>query len=153
VWDWQVVGIATGSGCEDPAYPGDCPEDEEPPPETLPDFGVMGQNPWNCRGHTEYPHKSGFEVSVHAWSECGVSVPEIRASSALQKWSYVYWNTHNNVPTTARQNHSFIDVNPRSGCTNGLWRGISGHSIRGPDGFEYGLLTAARADVSSCIEG
>lgn len=150
VIDWQSIGIATGGEtCEAPGHD-PCPDEQEPPPETLPDGAPFSGNPWGCVGHTEQPHRSGADVSVHGWSECpSIFVPVIRVTTRLEKWALIYWAPHNQQ-TKSHTESKFVDVNTRSVCSNGKWRGASTHYMRGPDAVDYYAFTANRNAVENC---
>lgn len=154
VWDWQPVSPATGAPPEENCDPTvsivECEEsggggesESAPPPESDPQWGVM-QNPWNCQGQTDNPHKSTHvpgTVNVVARSSCGISVPTIRVITALQRWNFPFWSTVGNSPLVQSSPGSYVQTNAAATCVTDWYRGVSGHSVVGPDGFTYGLNT------------
>jgi hypothetical protein len=104
----------------------------------------LRSNPYGCIGQTDRPHASHHvpgNVNVVARTRCAVAVPEIYVQTTLQRRNcftvFCWWETVGNPGVDRKMNAHLAQANSAGSCIPGTYRGISSHSVRGPDGQTY----------------
>ena len=88
----------------------------------------MQGNPNNCVAHTEYPHFSSGDASVHAWTRCDITTPSIYVKTHLYRVDWWGLNSMAEKPAGPVVNKKFIEAVARSSCDGAPSRTYEAHS-------------------------
>ena len=93
-----------------------------------------------CNHQTQYPHISGFDISVHGLTKCSAPVSSITLNVTLRKqrciW-FICWMSDraSSGPRSSPFGWSYLDVPLHIRCEPGYWDGKTNHSVTHPPGY------------------
>ena len=116
-------------------------------------------NPYDCEGLTEDPHRSftnRANANVHARTSCpNDRMPTIHATTQLYQmscnpWPNCSWNEYGPVDPLTLYNKYRVNVNSAGPCVNANYKGTSLHYIIDGEGDLYYGFTQNSNYVSDC---